>query len=90
MLRLSFFLVFSSFSQREPKTQFIFEPNDGVMILEQKLPMSWHAFNETPNFRVSTTSRSARKTKKFRFFGFLAVFGYGSNMETNKGVGVET
>nr|XP_023014255.1 uncharacterized protein LOC111504020 [Leptinotarsa decemlineata] len=36
---------------RIPKTKFIFEPNDGVMLLEQKLPMSWHAFNETPKFK---------------------------------------
>lgn len=38
---------------REAKTKFIFEPADGVMYLEQKLPMSWHAFNETPKFDVS-------------------------------------
>ncbi|XP_056647213.1 uncharacterized protein LOC130451874 [Diorhabda sublineata] len=37
--------------QRVPKTKFIFEPNDGIMLLEQKLPMSWHAFNETPKFK---------------------------------------
>ncbi|CAH0561935.1 unnamed protein product [Brassicogethes aeneus] len=37
--------------QRKPKTKFIFEPNDGVMLLEQKLPMSWHAFNETPKYQ---------------------------------------
>lgn len=35
---------------REAKTKFIFEPAEGIMHLEQKLPMSWHAFNETPNF----------------------------------------
>lgn len=38
---------------REAKTKFIFEPNDGVMYLEQKLPISWHAFNETPKYDVS-------------------------------------
>lgn len=38
---------------REAKTKFIFETEDGIMLLEQKLPMSWHAFNETPNFQVS-------------------------------------
>uniref|UniRef100_A0A182PT02 VWFD domain-containing protein n=1 Tax=Anopheles epiroticus TaxID=199890 RepID=A0A182PT02_9DIPT len=35
---------------REAKTKFIFDPDRGVMELEQKLPMSWHAFNETPKF----------------------------------------
>lgn len=35
---------------REAKTKFIFDPDTGVMQLEQKLPMSWHAFNETPIF----------------------------------------
>ncbi|KAJ3640007.1 hypothetical protein Zmor_003331 [Zophobas morio] len=36
---------------RVAKTKFIFEPSDGIMLLEQKLPMSWHAFNETPKFQ---------------------------------------
>ncbi|GLH12107.1 Apolipophorins, partial [Gryllus bimaculatus] len=35
---------------REAKTLFIFDPDNGLVILEQKLPMSWHAFNETPRF----------------------------------------
>lgn len=35
---------------REAKTKFIFDPDVGVMELEQKLPMSWHSFNETPLF----------------------------------------
>lgn len=35
---------------REAKTKFIFDPDTGVMELEQKLPMSWHAFNETPKY----------------------------------------
>lgn len=33
---------------REAKTQFVFDPDVGLMELQQKLPMSWHAFNETP------------------------------------------
>ncbi|KAL1492708.1 hypothetical protein ABEB36_010924 [Hypothenemus hampei] len=37
--------------QREAKTKFIYEPNDGIMFLQQKLPMSWHGFNETPEFQ---------------------------------------
>ncbi|KYB29704.1 hypothetical protein TcasGA2_TC031518 [Tribolium castaneum] len=36
---------------RVAKTKFIFEPSEGIMLLEQKLPMSWHAFNETPKFQ---------------------------------------
>lgn len=35
---------------REAKTKFIFDPEAGIIDLEQKLPMSWHAFNETPKF----------------------------------------
>lgn len=35
---------------REAKTKFIFDPDKGVIELEQKLPMSWHSFNETPMF----------------------------------------
>uniref|UniRef100_A0A182X323 Uncharacterized protein n=1 Tax=Anopheles quadriannulatus TaxID=34691 RepID=A0A182X323_ANOQN len=35
---------------RKAKTKFIFDPDRGVIELEQKLPMSWHAFNETPKF----------------------------------------
>lgn len=35
---------------REAKTKFIFDPNQGLMCLEQKLPMSWHAFDQTPEF----------------------------------------
>ncbi|XP_030377336.1 uncharacterized protein LOC115626195 [Scaptodrosophila lebanonensis] len=35
---------------REAKTKFIFDPEVGIIDLEQKLPMSWHAFNETPKF----------------------------------------
>ncbi|XP_053973970.1 uncharacterized protein LOC128873939 [Hylaeus volcanicus] len=35
---------------REAKTKFIFDPNQGLMCLEQKLPISWHAFNQTPEF----------------------------------------
>ncbi|XP_012280436.1 uncharacterized protein LOC105699757 [Orussus abietinus] len=36
---------------REAKTKFIFDPHQGLMCLEQKLPMSWHAFNQTPQFQ---------------------------------------
>ncbi|KAF5300365.1 hypothetical protein FQR65_LT00986 [Abscondita terminalis] len=36
---------------RTAKTKFIFDPNDGIVYLEQKLPISWHAFNETPKLQ---------------------------------------
>ncbi|KAK4871887.1 hypothetical protein RN001_016011 [Aquatica leii] len=36
---------------RTAKTKFIFDPNDGIIYLEQKLPVSWHAFNETPKLQ---------------------------------------
>lgn len=36
---------------REAKTKFIYNPRDGEVILEQKLPISWHAFNQTPEFQ---------------------------------------
>lgn len=48
------FIFMNIFRHREAKTKFVFEPNDGIMLLEQKLPMSWHAFNETPNFKVNS------------------------------------
>lgn len=35
---------------REAKTKFIFDPDKGKIEWEQKLPMAWHAFNETPMF----------------------------------------
>lgn len=35
---------------REAKTKFIFDPDAGLIDLEQKLPMSWHSFNTTPKF----------------------------------------
>lgn len=35
---------------REAKTKFIFDPDIGNIEWEQKLPMSWHAFNETPHY----------------------------------------
>ncbi|XP_039297130.1 LOW QUALITY PROTEIN: uncharacterized protein LOC111054146 [Nilaparvata lugens] len=38
-------------SNHKPKTLFLFSPEKGFIILEQKLPMPWHAFNETPNFQ---------------------------------------
>lgn len=36
---------------RQAKTNFIYDPIHGLMFLEQKLPISWHAFNQTPEFQ---------------------------------------
>lgn len=49
---------------REAKTKFIFEPKTGIMHWEQKLPMSWHAFNETPKFDVSNQQRLSNRLLK--------------------------
>lgn len=35
---------------REAKTKFIFDPDRGFIEFQQKLPVAWHAFNETPHF----------------------------------------
>lgn len=51
---------------REAKTNFIFDPNAGVMKLEQKLPMAWHAFNETPLFEEIAEFQML--SKAFRLF----------------------
>ncbi|XP_076620317.1 apolipoprotein lipid transfer particle [Colletes latitarsis] len=59
---------------REAKTKFIFDPNEGLMCLEQKLPMSWHAFNQTPEFheipefRAITDIRSYFVTSNLTFW----------------------
>ncbi|XP_029160980.1 apolipophorins isoform X2 [Nylanderia fulva] len=50
---------------REAKTMFIFDPNQGLMCLEQKLPMSWHAFNQTPEFHEIPEIRAIVDMKKY-------------------------
>uniref|UniRef100_A0A182J4N7 Vitellogenin domain-containing protein n=1 Tax=Anopheles atroparvus TaxID=41427 RepID=A0A182J4N7_ANOAO len=55
---------------REAKTKFVFDPDHGVMELEQKLPMSWHAFNETPKFE---------EIPEFKFIGDIQDLFAGSN-----------
>ncbi|KOB74368.1 Apolipoprotein of lipid transfer particle-I/II [Operophtera brumata] len=45
---------------RTPKTNFIFDPRVGEIILEQKLPFSWHAFNRTPDFTEVSEYRAVR------------------------------
>ncbi|XP_075219817.1 apolipoprotein lipid transfer particle isoform X2 [Lycorma delicatula] len=39
----------NNMKNRQSKTLFIFDPDKGLIKLEQKLPVPWHAFNETPN-----------------------------------------
>lgn len=50
---------------REAKTMFIFDPNQGLMCLEQKLPMSWHAFNQTPEFHEIPELRAIADIKTY-------------------------
>lgn len=50
---------------REAKTMFIFDPNQGLMCLEQKLPMSWHAFNQTPEFQEIPEVRAITDLKMY-------------------------
>ncbi|XP_032670099.1 uncharacterized protein LOC116843644 isoform X1 [Odontomachus brunneus] len=50
---------------REAKTMFIFDPNQGLMCLEQKLPMSWHAFNQTPEFHEIPELRAISDVKAY-------------------------
>lgn len=50
---------------REAKTKFIFDPETGVIDLEQKLPMSWHAFNETPKFEEIPEYKFLAKAHNF-------------------------
>ncbi|XP_017105517.3 uncharacterized protein Apoltp [Drosophila bipectinata] len=50
---------------REAKTKFIFDPEVGIIDLEQKLPMSWHAFNETPKFEEIPEYQVLAKAQSF-------------------------
>ncbi|XP_034189232.2 apolipoprotein lipid transfer particle [Osmia lignaria lignaria] len=50
---------------REAKTKFIFDPNQGLMCFEQKLPMSWHAFNQTPEFHEIPEFRAVSDLKSY-------------------------
>ncbi|XP_031834655.2 apolipoprotein lipid transfer particle isoform X2 [Nomia melanderi] len=50
---------------REAKTKFIFDPNQGLMCLEQKLPMSWHAFNQTPEFHEIPEFKAVSDIKSY-------------------------
>lgn len=56
---------------REAKTKFVFDPNTGLIKLEQKLPMAWHAFNETPIFEEISELQTLIKV--FRMFNGVNV-----------------
>ncbi|XP_052751003.1 uncharacterized protein LOC113509342 [Galleria mellonella] len=45
---------------RTPKTMFVFDPHGGRLVLEQKLPMSWHAFDRPPDFSEVAEYRALR------------------------------
>lgn len=50
---------------REAKTKFIFSPQKGLLCLEQKLPMSWHAFNQTPEFQEIAEYRAISDIRSY-------------------------
>ncbi|XP_050528812.1 uncharacterized protein LOC126898616 isoform X2 [Daktulosphaira vitifoliae] len=47
---LTYTAVENEMKYHKPKTKFICDPGKGILELEQKLPFSWHAFNETPKY----------------------------------------
>lgn len=52
---------------REAKTKFIFDPDLGVIDWEQKLPIPWHAFNETPQFEEIPEYKFINDVQTFLF-----------------------
>lgn len=52
---------------REAKTKFIFDPDVGKIEWEQKLPMAWHAFNETPQFEEIPEYKMFNDVQSFFF-----------------------
>ena len=52
---------------REAKTKFIFDPELGKIEWEQKLPMAWHAFNETPQFEEIPEYKMMKEVQAFVF-----------------------
>lgn len=58
---------------REAKTKFIFDPNVGKIEWEQKLPVSWHAFNETPQFE---------EIPEYKFINDVQTFLFGTKNST--------
>lgn len=52
---------------REAKTKFVFDPEKGKIEWEQKLPMAWHAFNETPQFEEIPEYKVLKDIQSFVF-----------------------
>lgn len=53
---------------RTAKTNFVFDPEEGYILLEQKLPMTWHAFNETPKFEEIPEYRAVAELQNLLAF----------------------
>lgn len=68
---------------REAKTKFVFDPEVGVIDLEQKLPMSWHAFNETPKFEEIPEYRFLAQVQNFFSTTNSSVIRYIYNLRTH-------
>ncbi|VVC30431.1 Hypothetical protein CINCED_3A001550 [Cinara cedri] len=47
---LTYTSVDNEMKYHKAKTKFLCSPEKGILELEQKLPFSWHAFNETPKY----------------------------------------
>lgn len=50
---------------REAKTEFIFDPDVGLIKLAQKLPVPWHSFNETPILEELSEYRFFRNAQNY-------------------------
>ncbi|XP_065216942.1 uncharacterized protein Apoltp isoform X2 [Planococcus citri] len=49
----------------KPKTKFLFDPESGIIKLEQKLPFPWHAFNETPIYEEIEEYKFLKKVQSY-------------------------
>ncbi|XP_060856834.1 uncharacterized protein LOC132934536 [Metopolophium dirhodum] len=58
---LTYTAVDNEMKYHKAKTKFICDPEKGILELEQKLPFSWHAFNETPRYEEIPEYRMATK-----------------------------
>lgn len=53
------------FRYRIPKTKFIYDTKKGLLELEQKLPISWHAFDEVPKFDEIPEVKALGEVRKY-------------------------
>ncbi|XP_025406452.1 uncharacterized protein LOC112680523 [Sipha flava] len=63
---LTYTAVDNEMKYHKAKTKFLCNPEKGILELEQKLPFSWHAFNETPKYEEIPEYR--RVTKLLNMF----------------------